>query len=117
MSSRTTPKSVAQSQRKHNSLDRSLDSLYVFMLSLEASLALRWIWFSRGVHPGHPLSHWISLASTPLAAPFSMLFGMADARHPSFIFEFHPLVMMSFYGLAGLLLGQALRVIFDDRRP
>lgn len=117
MPARTNPKSGAQSQRKHQFLDRSLDSLYIVLLSLEALLALRWIWLSRGAYPGNPLAHWISLASTPFAAPFSMLFGIVDARDPSFIFEFHPLVMMSFYSLAGLLLGQVLRVFFGDRRP
>ena len=108
-----------QNERRHldSRADKGLDVIYTVMLSLEALIALRWIWLTLGTHSSSLLSSLISKLSAPFAAPFSTFFKTAEAEGLDYIFDFHPLVTMVFYGLMGLLLGQVLRVVLGDRRP
>lgn len=100
-----------------SAVDCCIDFIYVAMLSLEALLALRWIWLTSGNHLNGLIPHLISKLSAPFAAPFSTLFRTVGSREVSYIFDFYPLAMMFFYGLMGLLFGQVLRVLLGDRRP
>ncbi len=100
-----------------SAVDCCIDFIYVAVLSLEALLAFRWIWLTSGNHSSGLIPYLISKLSAPFAAPFSTLFRTAESGGFSYIFDFHPLVMMFFYSLMGLLFGQVLRVLLGDRRP
>lgn len=105
-------------KRELNSItDKCLDIIYFGMLFLEALLALRWIWLASGTHSNSLVSSLISKISAPFAAPFSIFFKIVEVNENSYVFDFHPLVLMFFYGLMGLLLGQILRVCLGDKRP